>query len=268
MEKIRQSIFKDMHNVINEIKKCKSSTYTVLLNELGTLYNLCDELNITDYPKLEDYSVKSIPYKEEKNLEYAYKVISNYEYHLKFSNNYKKINSKRYLNPNSFVIKNFFDAQKYLYIINDFFNKYDSSLSKLFNNMCDEGRIIRIVDYGKNEDDLFTPAYTICSYGSYDPYVVFKIENATPDLINLVHEMGHVKEFTNVSNVSKKVLYEREYNCFTEVYSHFLQNLFIRYLNEINFYPEDVKVASLGYNYTFYHWIKKLHDCLKNKKFQ
>ena len=113
MEEIKKTIFKDIYNVINKIRKCKSkSEYTILINELYTLYNLCDDFKIDDYPKLENYSMKSIEYVN-KDLDLAYQVLSNYDYHLKFSKNYKNINNDRYLNSDTFVIHNYFDSTKY-----------------------------------------------------------------------------------------------------------------------------------------------------------
>lgn len=266
MNDIKKTIFKDIYNVIYKIKKCNSkSLYHILINELYTLYHLCDELNINDYPNIENYSSKSIDYNNNE-LDFIYNVLEYYEYHLEFSNNYKNINDDKYLYPGSFVIHNYFDSQKYIDIIEDFLNEYDSNLLELFENMLSEGRILTINNLKHKDEELFTPAYTTCSYGSYKPYIILNKENCVPDLINIVHELGHAKEFTNINIVSNKILKQREYNCFDEVYSHYLQNLFIKYLYKIKFYPKDVEISQLGYNYTFYHWIKKLNTCLINKK--
>lgn len=267
MEEIKKTIFKDIYIVINKIRKCKSkSEYTILINELYTLYNLCDEYSIDDYPKLEDYSVKSIEYIN-KELDFVYQVLSNYDYHLEFSKNYKNINNDRYLNPNTFVIHNYFDSTKHFDIVEDFLNEYDPKLLEIFYELLDEGRILTLSSYNRENEDLYTPAFTTCSYGSYKPYIIVRMENCIPDLINIVHELGHAKEYMNASVTSKKIWNQREYNCLTEVYSHFLQNLFIRYLEKIKFNLKDVNTSKLGYNYTFYHWIKKLNDSLENHMF-
>ena len=267
MDEIKEMIFKDIHTVISKIKKCKSkSNYTILMNELYTLYNLCDEYGIDDYPILENYSMKSIEYLN-KNLDFAYQVLSNYDYHLEFSKNYKNINSEKYDNPNTFVIHTFFKTEEYFDIIEDFLHEYDTNLLDMFYDMLDSGRILSLNNYAREDEDLYTPAFTTCSYGSFKPYIIIRKENSVPDLINIIHELGHAKEYMNAGITSTKILAQRDYNCFTEVYSHFLQNLFIMYLEKIRFNLRDVNTSRLGYNYTFYHWITMLNECLENNEF-
>lgn len=266
MEDIKKTIFKDIYTVINKIKKCKSkSTYTILINELYTLYNLCDHLEITDYPKLENYSIKNIKC-DNKGADLAFEIYNNLDYHLEFAKKNKNINRDKYLNPDSFIINKFFNTDDFLYIISDFLNEYDPKLLKIFNDMLEEGRIFKLNISNNIDEDIHTPAFTTCSFGSFKPYIVIEMENSVPDLINIVHELANTKEYLNTSIISTKVLKQKENNCLEEVHSYFLQNLFIKYLEKIRFNPKDVETAKLGYNYTFSSWIKKLYESLKDLK--
>ena len=260
MEEIKKAIFKDIYIVINKIKKCKSkSIYSTLINELATLYNLCDNFDITDYPELGNYSYKSIEYDNKEN-NYAYEVFKNIDYHLEFAESNQIIDCK-YNNPNSFVIKNFFPSSNYLDIICDFLEKYDPKLLKIFNDMLIEGRIL-VSGSSKTDNDIHTPAYTACSYGSFKPYIVLEQENCIADLVNLVHELAHTQEYLNSGNISNKIKIQKEHNCLEEVYSYFLQNLFILYLDKIKFCMKDIETIKLGYNYTFYKYIEDLWQSL------
>ena len=265
MEDIKATLYKDIYNIINKIKKCKSkSLYNILCIELSSLYNLCIELNLDDYPKLEDYSYKNIEI--DNNYNYLYEILCNYSYHLRFSRNNLNINEDTYEYHDSFIIKNFFRSERYFYIIEDFLSSYDSNLLHTFHELVRDGRVIEITNDKKSKEEIYTHAYTTLTYGNFKPYIVLKKENCVPDLISLVHELGHASEYINVNRVSNKVCRQREYNCLTEVYSHFLQHLFILYLKKIRFYVDDVNTSNLGYNYTFYHWIKKLNESLEFKK--
>lgn len=264
MEEIKKTIFKDIYNLINNIKKCSStSQYTKFITELNTLFNMCDELGISDYPKLEDYSYKSIKLKN-MGLDFYYNILINYQYHLDFSNNYKNIDENKYLYNNE-IIKDCFDTDNYFYIIEDFLYEYDPDLLKIYYDTITSGRMLWVKPCRKEGEELYTPAYTTISYGSFKPYIIIKRENNVTDLINIVHELGHAKEYINAASISKKVLNQKEFNCLSEVYSYFLQNLFIKYLEKIHFYLNDIDTAKLGYNYTFYHWIKKLNEVLNDK---
>ena len=266
MEEIKRTIFKDIYNVITKIKKCNAkSSYSILMNELYTLYSLCDELGIDDYPKIENYSSKSIEY-DNSEITFAYEVFNNYDYYLRFSENYKNIDNEKYQNPSSYAIKNFFHSFDYIYLVRDFLHDYDPRILRVFDEMNEDGRIFIVSVNHRDEKDMHTPAYTSFSFGSFKPYIVLEGENCVADLINIVHEIAHTTEYMNSSVVSNKVLKQRNYNCLNEVYSYFLQNLFIRHLKDIKFNLHDTKTAELGYNYTYYLWINKLHECLINLK--
>lgn len=262
MEEIKKTIFKDIYIVINKIKKCNSkSTYSILINELYTLYKLCEDFDITDYPKLENYSFKSIEYiNKENNI--VYEILKNKDYHLEFAETNQVLDDLRYNNLSSYAIRNFFNSYDYLDIIYDFLNQYDENLLKLFKEMIFEGRIIISDINEENNGHVHTPAYTVCSYGSYKPYIVVEQENCIADLVHLVHELAHVKEYINSNNISNKIQVQKEHNCLEEVYSYFLQNLFILYLDKIKFKKEDIKTIKLGYDYTFYKYIEQLWQAI------
>ena len=264
METIDKIIFKDIHNVISKIKKCSSkTTYSFLINELYALYSLCDDLEITNYPKIEDYSSKSIQYVN-KEMNYAYEIFKNLDYHLNFSNNYLELDENKYLGASSYI--QYFDSFKNIDLLMDFLDKYDKDLLKLFKEMVHEGRIF-IADIAKKEEDnIYTPAFTTHTYGSYKPYIIIEGKNCINDLIFIAHELGHAKEYMNVATVSNKIQKQREYNCLSEVYSHYLQNLFILYLEKVGFNKKDMNTVKVEYNYVFYNYIKKLHESLINLK--
>lgn len=262
METIDKMIIKDIHNVISKIKKSRSkSTYTILINELNSLYNLCDDLEITDYPKLENFSSKSLIYDNKAN-DFAYEIIKNIDYHADFSNNYHNLDSIKYENP-CFVVKNY-NSFDNINLIMEFLEQYDSNLLTLFKQLLNEGRIFVANISEIEEDNICTPAYTTHTYGSFKPYIVLEGKNQINDLIFIVHELGHASEYMNVSTVSSKILRQREYNCLSEVYSHYLQNLFIQYLEKVGFDSKEINTIKLEYNYIFYNYIKKLNEGLVN----
>lgn len=262
MEEIKKTIFKDIYSVINKIKKCKSkSTYSILVNELYTLYNLCDNLDINDYPKLSDYSIKSIEFKS-TNDNFAYEILKNVDYHLEFAETNQVLDDLKYRNLSSYAIRNFFDSYKNLDVIYDFLSQYDEKLLKLFKEMIFEGRIIISDIKEENNGHVHTPAYSVCSYGNFKPYIIVEQENCVADLVHLVHELAHVREYINSDNISNKIQVQKEHNCLEEVHSYFLQNLFVLYLKKIKYKKEDIETIKLGYDYTFYQYIEQLWQTL------
>ena len=103
---VKNTIINDIYKVINKIKNCKSkSMYNIYLYELDSLYYLCHQIGLKDYPKLENYSYKSYEANDDKLMKkYMKQLLKDKKYHLEFSKNEKNIDKDKYKNQQNHVM--------------------------------------------------------------------------------------------------------------------------------------------------------------------
>lgn len=265
-ERIKQTIFKDIYKVLNEIKRCSSkSRYNILLSELHSLYYLCDELKITDYPKINDYSYKSINIDYMKDsCRFYQQILDSIKYHIKFAENYKTINYDKYDNNFNYVIENKISLNDNIKLVIEFLKKYDSKLLDLFYLLVDNNRVLTIDDTIDKNESLYTPAQTICCCGSYKPYILLKTQNNIADSINIIHELSHCYEYMKNDYISSRVFIQKRHNCLEEVSSYYLQFVYTAYLKNKKIFVQDLEHSEIGYNYACITMLKDLYKSLTN----
>lgn len=140
----KKTILEDINMMINKIKKCNSKTmYNIYLYELKCLYCLCEELNITDYPNIDNYSNKSILINENKFYDkYRNQLSQDKAYHLEFSKNSKNIDYYKYQDLNNYSFQIEISATDNIELMCEFLNDYDPRIYNLFKQLLVENRII------------------------------------------------------------------------------------------------------------------------------
>lgn len=261
-EDIKKTIFSDIYMMINKIKKCNSKTiYNIYLYELEILYYLCGMLKIDDYPDLENYSNKSFTIDETKCYNNYYnQLMVDKKYHLEFTKNIESIDYYKYQDFRNFQLKIDIDIRDSINLMCEFLKKYDIRIYNLFKTLLFENRII-IDNREKPEskyNEIQTPAYAICSYGSYLPYIVLETQNFISDTIYIVHELAHAFDYQ--LKRSNKVYNQKKINCLDEVYSYYLQFVYMDFLNSENIFKQDIKSISMGFNYSFIEYITRIEE--------
>ena len=253
----KKTILEDINMMINKIKKCNSKTmYNIYLYELKCLYCLCEELNITDYPNIDNYSNKSILINENKFYDkYRNQLSQDKAYHLEFSKNSKNIDYYKYQDLNNYSFQIEISATDNIELMCEFLNDYDPRIYNLFKQLLVENRII-VTEEINDSNEMRTPAYIVFSYGSYLPYVVINSEKLLTDSINLVHELGHV--YDNNLKRSNKIFNQKKINCLDEVISYYFQFVYVDYLKNRNLFKQDVQNIKYVYNYPFTEFINKI----------
>ena len=205
---MEELVQKDIINIINLIKKCHSkSMYNCLINDLYKLYTLANILNI-EVEDVDNYSYKnySFNYKKiEKKQKNFY--IKNYDFNKELVDNYKKILD----NVDSTVcyelpIMSDFRQQE---LVVDFLRGYDRNIYEIYKKGYD-----KIIYLDKLDEDALT------FYGKFfNPYILIESDNTIFTVLKLVHELGHVYDFSNSL--------ENNYNYTGEIYSHFVELAFL-----------------------------------------
>ena len=204
---MEESIKKDIINIINMIKKCHSkSMYNSLISDLDKLYTLAHILNI-EVLNVDDFSYKNYPFnfkKIEKKQKNFY--LNNYDFNKELVNNYQDILSV--LNPVAYYELPVLSDTKIQELIKESLLSYDRKIYNLYNKYND--RIIYL-----NELDMDGLTF----YGNFfEPYILIEKENTIFTCLKLIHELGHVYDFSNSQ--------EKRYNYTGEIYSHFNELVF------------------------------------------
>ncbi len=275
MEKneLAKQIFNDINKLIYEIKRCKSkSMYNVLLIDYVSLVELCEEIGITDYPDLDDYSVKTLDVSDinilnakkeilEKNGLY-YKEIS--KLGTRFINKYDIDRNLRYEN----FLKSKISINDTIDLTYDFLKQFDKKILKSLENTMNLGRIIAVKQTGNKITDYGATYY---SSGIFEPIIYINYEETLCDSATLIHENGHNFLFQNSSSLSNKIKIKREVNNFPEVLPHFLELVYYDYLKEMKIYADDVNILKRSYDATtavnlenFNHILNKEIDLRKD----
>lgn len=266
MEQIRRLIFKDIMNVIYRIKRCRSKSMEQKYSlELCSLYYLCDELGIDDYPKIENYSTKNVY----KNDLVEYKMFldqfeNNFDYHIEFSKNVDHLNEEIELKREE---QNVVCMEETIDITTDFLCEFDPFLAKIFKRKLNDGRIIlnggKIPHLNNLVEDDSSVALTIHSYGSFSPYVVLNFHGTIQDASSLSHEIGHCyiaeRDFVN----SYHVVRQKKINHFVEVYPYFINFCFHQYCIKNRIYISDSKIVMDGYNQLLIPYLTNLKQSLE-----
>ncbi len=253
----KQTIFKDIKMMINKIKKCNSKTmYNIYLYELECLYYLCEELNINDYPNIENYSKKSILINEDKiYYKYINQLLNDKNYHLEFSKNSKNIDYYKYQDLNNYSFQAEISPIDNIELMCEFLNSYDTRIYNIFKQLLVENRII-VSEKVDNLNEIKVSAWVALSYGSYHPYIVINSENSLSDSINLIHELGHV--YDNNIKKSNKIFNQKRINCLGEVISCYFQFIYIDYLKNKKIFKQELQNTKYIYNIPFVEYINKI----------
>lgn len=224
---MEDNIKKDIMNIINMIKKCHSkSMYNNLISDLDKLYRLAHILNI-EVLDVDDFSYKNYPFnyrKIEKNQKNFY--LKNYDFNKELVDNYKNIlnvlPSVAY-----FELPIISDKRKHD-ILMDFLRNYDLKIQEIFKKYND--RILYVDNLNENGGLTF--------YGNFfEPYILVEDDNTIFSVLNLIHELGHVYDFSNS--------FEKNYNYTGEVYSHFVELTFLDNQYDI------VNIVNIKKNYLY-----------------
>lgn len=224
---IPEQIEKDFYKVFENIKKAKSaSAIDIHASDYYQLYGLCQNLNVEEIPSINYFTSKKIeePVTDEL-VGYVSNVYKHLEYHEKVSN----VGN---------IIPNFYDDNMFQHYIDnydcvrmalEFLHKYDVLLASELENII-------------NNDNLFFMPYNVeeglCantfSFVTLDnTYIIVYNMYCISDVSSLIHEIGHVVTERIINN-NRHFLKNPERTFFySEVYSHFLQFVFI--LENINY---------------------------------
>lgn len=260
-EDIKKIIINDIYKVINKIRNCKSkSMYNIYLYELDSLYYLCNQIDLKEYPKLEDYSYKSFEINDDKLMKkYMKQLLKDKKYHLEFIKNEKNIDREKSKNELNYVIDNNINMEQIIEIMLEFLKDYDIELYNIFVKLYNENRII--INNTENYDctsELLTPAYTINSYGSFTPYMVIKYTDDLDDSVNIIHELGHIYDYMQIR--SNKVSMQKKINCLEEVIYYYLQFVYTDYLSKKKIFDRNIANLYYGYSAPYIEYIGKIKE--------
>ena len=134
--------------------------------------------------------------------------------------------------------------QESIDLIRSFFNEYDPKLDKLFLNSIDG-----LID--SNNRKIISTNFTSNIPALNKSYILVNDNNCVEDVITLIHEIGHVYQFSVLNNISLNQICALEKYDYLEVFSMFLETIFVDYLKQNRIMVEDALISE---NH-FYEWV-------------
>ena len=240
-DKAKLEIYKDIHNVLDELKGTNSkSKFERLANDLNSLYDLANNYSLRDYPLYEQYISRDIDISLNqdnfnilmKHIRKLYElIIKDLEYHIEISEQsdyFEFYNFKRDYRSLSKIS----DYNEIFYYAKEFMNSYDPDLLKKYNDLDDKNHIL--INYTTEEIN----STLISFYDNKTPYISLNLNHDIEASATIVHEAAHLKQDAFLRNNHAHFNY-----LFREVYSFYLQFVFYDYIQKQKLYQNDVNIC-------------------------
>lgn len=242
---MEENIIKDINITINNIKKCHSkSRFNKLISDLIKLYDLANYMGIDNIPDIDNYSFKNYNSDENKIIKLQRQIyLKNLNFNKQFTNNNLSLLEE-------FPYKTYYEVKKLtlkenIEIERAFLNEFNYKLLNIYDNLLRDNRIIYL---NSDCNKLVLEEEGKVIYGESFIYALIEDYNSIFTSLTTTHELGHIYDFS-LNKYNK-------YNCCREVYSHFLELVFIDWLgNDILLYD---------YFDTLRENLNSFDDCLNN----
>ena len=118
-------------------------------------------------------------------------------------------------------------------IIEEFFGLLGPKYYRIYQELCEDNRLFR-TERGRD-------AYTVFDYEFLKSYVFVPANNDSLLLwISIVHELGHVIVY-ELTKYSRKISSVSYYDITAEMFSQFMELIFLDHLRKVNFSPTEVQ---------------------------
>lgn len=269
-EIIKNEVIKDIYNIIYKIKKCHSkSMYNVLMSDLSMLYKLAYDLDIYDVPDVDKFSYKSYSFSDIKVLKdmlsmYNLKIL----FYKKFTDSYMTLFEKNYSIENSeydfeYLINKKVDIKQSIILVKDFLSINNKFLYDKFIELSKNHRIIYIPNKLGFFSNYGTTYYSITN--NFNPYILLNDISTISTSISLVHELGHIYDYELTKNGILKERINKSYSNYMEVYSHYMELLFIDFLKNQKVYTNDINAYKMSYIDTLSKEVIELYKLLNKQ---
>ena len=227
VERLRERITKTVNRVNNARTDSERRRYYVLLHDIVAIYNdiTGEELIINEYIKEQilkhgqSYYLRKELGRNGKSIrDLASRIVGTYT-SVKWDNHDIKIDFKNY-------------SPKYLNeIVEDFLARLNPRYYQIFKSIRDDGRII--------DRESFFGGHVTYDHEELKTYIfVSKKNNTITFCDDLIHEIGHAIQY-DFTKYSRKTTSSIRYDITLEMFSMFIELIFIDYLKRINFNLEE-----------------------------
>lgn len=222
------------------------------LKDIIILQDICREQKIKNVFD-NNYNMNKLIYRYQRISNKHYKLIKksvfdNKENHLSFAKLYNLIN----INLEGQDLSIYTNLDDSVDIARDFMNKYNIKMYDTFEWMRNNKRI-RI----KKNSNGSVGGYVYLT-NIINPYMVINSKGNIYDASCFVHETAHI--IHNQSSIIKETNYPYFYN---EVYSNYTQLLFLKYMEDNNFYKDDIKKIKLKKIISLENYLRRMEFNIK-----
>lgn len=256
---------KDAYDLIQKIKGCHSkSRYYQLMNDLFSLYEMCDYLCIDNIPNIDDYSFKY----QDVNItnigvsDLVANYIKNRDYYFELSkmgtkliNKYNMPRGYRY----EYLLKNYLNNTDSLNLSLDFLKQfnikiYDELLKVIVNNRA-------LITTNIDNVDNYGTTYLLNEVKA--PYLIIESQNNLTLPFTIVHEAGHIFHHSKYNKNSYKIIKANLYSSnLMEFYPNFLELVFADYLKDKNIFLDDLILIKKSFDLDVAELLEKLNNLL------
>lgn len=245
MEKLEQTIQKDIHMIIDELKKCKSpKNYYDLTEKLYYLEQLVQTIDLNiDFPQEFDYELSK---KDVDSVTKAYDIdviqrINEYlSYNKKFTKMYNIIN-ERYVNLEDVTLK-YIPFNVSIEYANRFLSEFDPEIYKHFMELISSPRFIL------SSTNMEYDGYVLMNNYLVDSYTIICVSNILSDFISIIHETMHSYNFSLIKNASFNEHNLINYNSLIEVPAYFIELVGMDFLERNQIFTDEVKKLRMLYD--------------------
>lgn len=178
-----------------------------------------------------------------------------YETNKSISKLYKHLPNLTY-NPTFSMI----NIENILILLSNFFSLYDKNIFNHYKKVLDK----KLIYICPNIEDAYAKTFTLNSEKC--SYILISKENQNILFAQtLAHEIIHSYINTFLYDISPKERFKYHINSLDEVYSHFIELIFIDYLKKINYDKKEIKNLKDYTNFTLGYYLSSFGEVFKNK---
>ena len=244
MEDLKTTIEKDIFKLIQEMKKCHNKRrYIELVHACNHLLEIAflEDLDIK-VPKEIDYELDKINLDCLDNI-YSKQFFENLNKMFHYNEKLTKIGdylSERY-QPSSYTYNytQKLDIAESVRLTTNFFKQYDTDIYNYFQNLKNGTHFIITNKLNDTLGTTYQSNYLIKSY------VCIGLEETIIDSLTIAHETIHSYIMEKNRYIPPQESNQESINNLHEVYSMFIELLFIDYLKQIKYSPKDIRTLEI-----------------------
>lgn len=257
---------RDMIDKAHSISRKKDLSYDSF--EIDALLTMLNGYDIDENPSLLDFYDYVRKYEDYITDYYLSDLYRNIEYYDVVSNNVlerlKRANYD-YLYHERDIDSIKYEEKDLIEIISDFINGFDETFYKYFRNMVDEGRILT---YPFDGDAYGISGKCFLINSLRKTYVISsEVGNTLPNIITLVHELGHTYEFRMLIDKNFETRQGIYATNLCEVSSTFFEVMFNNYLQKNNINLNEVYYIKDKYIYLMFEQFLQVYIALRSSNF-